>query len=109
MSAVAGLMNLASATANELVGEFQETIFIRNTKGMNVGTTLFGLMARLDNEPADTVEYNWFERDPATKTVFTNGGLLLVGSTTLTMDDGAGNAVNHLLEKGMILMNDRTR
>ena len=65
-------------------------------------------MARLDNEAADAVEYNWFERDPATKTVYTNAGLTLVGSTTLTMDD-AGNAVNHLLEKGMVLMNDRTR
>ncbi len=69
MSAVSGLLAIKDASTDEWVGEFQQTIFVRNSRGYNVGTTLFGLMARLDNEPADAVEYNWFERDPATKTV----------------------------------------
>ncbi len=102
MSAVAGLMNLASATANELVGEFQETIFIRNTKGMNVGTTLFGLLARLDNEPADNVEFNWFERDPVRKIVYSSAAAADTTTTTLSFDDDGGNPVSRLLNAGMI-------
>lgn len=109
MSAIAGLLSLrVGPGTEEWVSEYQESILVRNSKGLNVGTTLFGLMSRLKNEPAETTEYKWFERDPVTRVVYTNGGLLLVGSTDLTFDDGAGNAVDGIVQVGVILRNDRT-
>ena len=45
MSAVAGLLsqtNVSSSLDNkgDLVGEYQESILVRNSKGMNAGSTL---------------------------------------------------------------------
>lgn len=109
MAAVQGLLTLSGAQTNDLVGEFQETIFVRNTKGMNVGTTLFGLMSRLSNEPADNIEFNWWERDPVRKTIYTNnGGGYTSGATALVFDESAGNSIWQLLSAGHILYNDRT-
>lgn len=115
MSAVSGLLSSGPSslvgglqTTNDLVGEFQETIFVRNAKGLNVGTTLFGLMSKLKSEPADNIEYSWFERDPVRRLIYTNGGNLLVGDTTLTFDDSAAARVTHFLEYGTVLRNDRT-
>jgi hypothetical protein len=81
MSAVAGLLSSSfqstSATADagldskqDLVGEYQRTILVRNAKGMNVGTTLFGLMSRLKSEPSENSEYNWFERNPTRRELY---------------------------------------
>lgn len=109
MSAVSGLLASTSAQTNDLVGEFQETIFVRNAKGLNVGSTLFGLMAKLKSEPADNIEFNWFERDPVTRVIYTNAGTLTNVATTLTFDDGAGGSVYNLLKIGMVLRNDRTK
>lgn len=69
MSAVAGILSSSNAnqsldTKADLVGEYQESILVRNSKGMNAGSTLFGLMSRLKAEPAENTEFNWFERDP---------------------------------------------
>lgn len=108
MSAVSGLLSSSGADTSDLVGEYQETIFVRNAKGLNVGSTLFGLMAKLKSEPADNITYNWFERDPVRRTVYTNGGLLLATSTTLTFDDLSGNAIWQVMNVGQILRNDRT-
>lgn len=108
MSAVAGLLSSTSAQANDLVGEFQETIFVRNAKGLNVGTTLFGLMAKLKTEPADNIEFNWFERDPVRRVFTTNpnsgiancaGGFdstagTSTTSTKLLFYDGKGTGVS---------------
>lgn len=109
MSAVAGLLSASNiGTTNDLVGEFQETIFVRNAKGLNVGSTLFGLMAKLKSEPADNIEYNWFERNPVRRVIFTNAGNLLATDTSLTFDDGAGNSIWPVLASGNIIRNDRT-
>jgi hypothetical protein len=75
MSAVAGLLsqtNVSSSLDNkgDLVGEYQESILVRNSKGMNAGSTLFGLMSRLKAEPAENTEFNWFERDPVKREIF---------------------------------------
>lgn len=109
MSAIAGLLSVRQGPGTEeWVSEYQESILVRNSKGLNVGTTLFGLMSRLKNEPAETTEYKWFERDPVTRVVYTNAGLVLINSTDLTFDDGSGNAVDGIIQPGVILRNDRT-
>lgn len=109
MSAVAGLLSSTSAQANDLVGEFQETIFVRNAKGLNVGTTLFGLMSKLKSESADNIEFNWFERDPVRRVVLTNNGAgYNTTATAIKFDNGAGVDVNFLLAAGHVLRNDRT-
>lgn len=108
MSAVSGLLSSSGADTSDLVGEYQETIFVRNAKGLNVGSTLFGLMAKLKSESADNITYNWFERDPVRRTVYTNAGNILSTDTSLTFDDGSGTAIGMLLVAGQILRNDRT-
>lgn len=109
MSAVAGLLSSTSAQTNDLVGEFQETIFVRNAKGLNVGSTLFGLMAKLKSEPADNIEFNWFERDPVRRTVFTNnGGGYTATATTLVFDDSLGGTIWQIFAQNQILLNSRT-
>lgn len=114
MSAVSGLLSSSNiGTTNDLVGEFQETIFIRNTKGFNVGTTLFGLMARLRNESADNIEYNWFERNPVRKTIFvntTNATTPAPGTadTIVFKETATGGNAWHYLDTGSILRNDVT-
>jgi hypothetical protein len=109
MAAVSGLLTLSGAQTNDLVGEFQESIFVRNTKGMNVGTTLFGLMARLANENADNIEFNWWERDPVKKQIYVNnGGGYTAGDTSIVVDDGSGNAIWQVIAAGHILFVERT-
>jgi hypothetical protein len=105
MGAVKGLLASTDAFTNELVGEFQESIFVRNSRGYNVGTTLFGLMSRLDNETAENLEYNWFERDPVRKTVYSAATSAAATSlqfrATSTGSDGGGNPY---LVAGTVLM-----
>lgn len=78
MSAVAGLLSSSNVSQSldskgDLVGEYQESILVRNSKGMNAGSTLFGLMSRLKAEPAENTEFNWFERDPVRRELASNG------------------------------------
>lgn len=110
MGAVKGLLSTLEAATNENANEWQESILVRNSRGYNVGTTLFGLMARLDNEPAENLEYNWFERDPVRKTVFA-AAAQTAGDTVLAIDDNAGSPQSWvpLLPPGTILMNDLTK
>lgn len=75
MSAIAGLLSQANSnqsldTKADLVGEYQDSILVRNSKGMNAGSTLFGLMSRLKAEPAENTEFNWFERNPVTRQLY---------------------------------------
>jgi len=107
MSAIAGLLTLQNAQTNDLVGEFQESIFVRNAKGFNVGSTLFGLMSRLSAEPADNIEFNWWERDPVRRNIFSSGADL-AAATDLDFDDGNGGDVWQVLGAGHVLKNDRT-
>jgi hypothetical protein len=74
-SAIAGLLSSSNANSDldtkaDLVGEYQDTILVRNSKGMNAGSTLFGLMSRLKAEPAENTEFNWFERDPVNRQLY---------------------------------------
>ena len=74
-SAIAGLLSTSNANSDldtkaDLVGEYQDTIVVRNSKGMNAGSTLFGLMSRLQAEPAENTEFNWFERDPVNRQLY---------------------------------------
>lgn len=108
MSAISGLLTLSNAQTNDLVGEYQEAVLVRNSKGMNAGSTLFGFMSRLKAEPADNIEYNWWERDPVRRDIYANGAQSS-GSTTLVVDDNAtANPVYNILATGTILKNDRT-
>jgi len=107
MSAIAGLLTLQNAQTNDLVGEYQESIFVRNAKGFNVGSTLFGLMSRLSAESADNIEFNWWERDPVRRNIISSGADDNV-TTTLEFDDGSGGDVWPILGAGHILKNDRT-
>lgn len=115
MSAVAGILTIASSNTSDLVGEYQETILVRNSKGYNAGTTLFGLMSRLGAEPAENTEFNWFERDPVRREIYVTtanatppaaqyeAGTIVMSETT----GGVGNAYPYLV-KDMILRNSRT-
>lgn len=112
MSAVAGLLGLGShsgavTSGEEWVSEYQGTILVRNSKGMNVGTTLFGLMAKLPNEVAETTEYKWFERDPVKRVVYAAADVAQAG-TTLTLDDGAAGSVYGIVQPGSVLLNPAT-
>jgi hypothetical protein len=107
MGAVKGLLATTDGPSDDLVGEFQESIFVRNSRGYNVGTSLFGLMSRLDNEPAENVEYSWYERDPVRKTVYGSSGV--TDTTTLvfknlTSDATTAATANPWLVPGMVLM-----
>lgn len=115
MSAVAGILSIQNADrTNDLVGEFQETILVRNAKGYNVGTTLFGLMSRLKVEQAENNEFNWFERDPVRRelSVATADGTAPSAqdeADTVVLEEttAGGNAYPYLCE-GHILRNERT-
>lgn len=114
MSAVAGLLSLQNADTNDLVGEFQETILVRNAKGYNVGTTLFGLMSKLKVEPAENNEYNWFERDPVRRELSANGAdatapVAQDEADTIVLQESAdgGDAYPYLAE-GHVLRNETT-
>lgn len=111
MGAVKGLLSTASdITTNDLVGEYQDTIFVRNSRGYNAGTTLFGLMSKLENEAADNLEYNWFERDPIKKTVYSVSTTVTTTSSIsfgLSTASQAGEA-NAYLTSGTVLRSDVT-
>jgi hypothetical protein len=85
-----------------------DEILVRQGKSANMNATLFGLMSRLPAEPTDNIQYNWWERDPVRRNVYTNAGTLTSGATTLTFDDGAGNSVYPVLAANNFLLNDRT-
>lgn len=118
MSAVAGLLSSSNAnqaldTKADLVGEYQETILVRNSKGMNAGSTLFGLMSRLKAEPAENTEFNWFERDPVRREIASDGNdtapLTSGAADTLAFQETSdgGNAWPYLAQ-GSVLRNTRT-
>lgn len=107
MANIAGLLSTTNAQASDLVGEWQEEILVRNSKGYNVGSTLFGLMSQLKNEPADNTTFNWWERDPVRLNYYSNAAFNS-SVTTLTFDDGAAVDVFQLLSQNVILLNDRT-
>lgn len=114
MSAVAGLLSIQNASTTDLVGEYQETILVRNAKGYNVGTTLFGLMSRLKVEPAENTEYNWFERDPVRRQLAVGTADATAPSAqdeadTIDLDETAsgGDAYPYLCE-GHVLRNETT-
>src|SRR6187402_1844417 len=69
-SNVAGFLGSATSDANDNVGEWQQYVLHRNGKGMNSGSTLFGLMSRLANEDADAQVYNWWEKDPVRRNFY---------------------------------------
>ena len=108
MSAVSGFLSTQQATSNDLVGEWMDEILVRQGKSANMNSTLFGLMSRLPAEQTENIQFNWWERDPVRRNFYSNNGLLLAGSTTLTFDDGAGNSVFPLLDIHSILHNNRT-
>jgi hypothetical protein len=109
MPAVSGLLSLGGqiglANQDEWVSEFQDTILVRNSRGLNAGTTLFGLMSKLRNEPAETTEYKWFERDPVTREVFIDNASTAYTSatTSIVVDNGADDQVNGIVQVGAIL------
>jgi hypothetical protein len=126
MANVAGFLSTTNAQPTDLVGEWQETVLIRNAKGFNTGSTLFGLMSRLKSEPADNITYNWWERNPAILSIYssvansdtTTGAALVLDfddgspaspsqSATSENDSGAWNVYNLLNQYG-ILENYRT-
>lgn len=114
MAAVAGLLTTLNAQNTDLVGEWQEEILVRNSKGYNVGSTLFGLMAQLQNEPADNITYNWWERNPVSLNFYSIASAY-ASATTLAFDDGSGASpglgdltVYELLSINTILINSRT-
>lgn len=117
MPAVSGLLSLGGqiglANQDEWVSEFQDTILVRNSRGLNAGTTLFGLMSKLRNEPAETTEYKWFERDPVTREIFVDndGGSAYTSATTsIVVDNGASTpgGVSGLVQIGTILRTSST-
>lgn len=115
MPAVSGLLSLGGqiglANQDEWVSEFQDTILVRNARGLNAGTTLFGLMSKLRNEPAETTEYKWFERDPVTREVYVHntGTAHDAAATTILVDTGTATGtatsdqVNGIVQAGAIL------
>lgn len=114
MAAIAGLLSIANANTADLVGEYQETILVRNARGFNVGTTLFGLMSRLEAENAENNEYSWFERDPVRRELYANANdatppAAQFEADTIVMSEtsGAGNAYPYLVA-GHVLRNQRT-
>lgn len=120
MSAVAGILSSSNANSDldtkaDLVGEYQETILVRNSKGMNAGSTLFGLMSRLKAEPAENTEFNWFERDPVRREIYvqtTNAtppaSVGVAGTVVVAQTQGGSDAAWPYLATGHILRNQTT-
>jgi hypothetical protein len=104
MSAISGMLSVSNAQTDDLVGEWQETVLVRNAKGYNTGSTLFGLMARLKNEPAENTEFAWWEREPSRLVFYSSSASGT--ATTINVDDGSGNDVYHLLYKNAVLRHD---
>lgn len=119
MSAVAGLLSSTNASESldskgDLVGEYQESILVRNAKGMNAGSTLFGLMSKLRAEPAENTEFNWFERDPVRREILANGADTTAPATSgeadtiVFQETAAGGDAWPYLAQGHVLRNDST-
>lgn len=109
-SNVAGFLGSATADANDAVGEWQQFVLHRNGKGMNSGSTLFGLMSRLANEDADAQVYNWWEKDPVLRVFFSTSAYNTTDAT-MVFDDGATSPATDIwvfLSAGAILLNSRT-
>lgn len=108
MSQVYGLLTTLNAQNTDLVGEWQEEILVRNSKGYNVGSTLFGLMAQLQNEPADNITYNWWERDPVRLNFYASTNYNS-SATAIVFNDGASDTtVFDLLSANCVMVNART-
>src|ERR1044071_8865254 len=114
MSAVAGLLSISNSNNSDLVGEYQESILVRNSKGYNVGTTLFGLMSRLKTEEAENTEFNWFERNPTKRLIYADGADAVAENTQDDPDTivfqatTAGASPVPYLVEGVVLRNDRS-
>jgi hypothetical protein len=108
-SNVAGFLATSNAQNNDLAGEWQETVLVRNAKGFNTGSTLFGLMSRLKSENADNMTFNWWERNPTRINFYSDAGYAS-GVTTIGWNDGASTpaAVWQLLDQNAVLLNNRT-
>lgn len=119
MSAVAGLLTQSNASQSldakgDLVGEYQDKILVRNSKGMNAGSTLFGLMSKLKAEPAENTEFNWFERDPVRRELAADGANPTAptaqnqAGTITFQESSAGGDAWPFLAEGHVLRNDTT-
>lgn len=108
MSAIANLLSSYNANATDLVGEWMPGILVRQGKSANFGGILLGLFSRLKVEVALNGQYNYWERDPVRSNFYSNAANATTTSTSLTFDDGAGNAVAALLCQGTVLWNIRT-
>jgi len=107
MSAVSGLLNSLNANPNDLVGEWLGEILVRQGKSANFNSVLLGFFTKLKAEVALNGSYNWWERDPVRSNFYSDASATAT-ATTLTFDDGSGNAVVALLAQGSILRNGRT-
>jgi len=107
MSLISGLLSVQNADTDDLTGEWQQHVTVRHAKGVGNGAVLFALMTMLRKENAESTEFNWFERDPVRNDYFSNAGFLST-DTTLTFDDGDGNAVWQGLSLNTVLENNRT-
>lgn len=107
MALVSGILLTSNTDPDDLVGEWQEGVLVRNARGQGCGSLLFPLMTKLSVEQVDSHKFNWWERDPSRLTLYSNAGFN-DSVTTLTWDDGAGNAVFTVLSTGTILANKRT-
>lgn len=121
MSAISGLLSLTNPSRasgldekGDLVGEYQEKILVRNSKGMNAGSTLFGLMSKLKAEPAENTEFNWFERAPVRREIASDGADATPpqssgeADTIVFQETVAGGDAWPYLAAGHVLRNTRT-
>lgn len=109
-SNVAGFLGRAQATTDDDEGEWQSFVLRRNGKGMNSGSTLFGLMSRLAQENADSVTYNWWEKDPVRR-IFYSTAARTDSDTTISFDDNASSPQTDIwvfLTAGAVMLNERT-
>ncbi len=109
-SNVAGFVGRAQATTDDDEGEWQQFVLRRNGKGMNSGSTLFGLMSRLEKENADSITYNWWEKDPVRR-LFYSTAARTDSDTTISFDDNAASPATDIwvfLTAGAVLLNERT-
>lgn len=79
MSAISGYLATLDQSTNDLVGEWQETIFIRHANGDSSGQFLAALISRMPSDNCPNAEYNWFEKDPTPRQFRTSAA---VGNTT---------------------------
>jgi hypothetical protein len=107
MSLISGLLSAGNADTTDLTGEWQQHVLVRHAKGIGNGAVLFALMSMLRKESAEASEYNWFERNPVRNDFYSNAQFAL-GVTTLSFDDGSGNAVWQGLSLNTVLENSRT-